>query len=473
MSTLSVPRPLRPYQVHTIELLRQSLREGHRRPVLALPTGSGKTRIAAEIIRGALDRSKRVIFVVPRLVLISQTILHFEREGITDIGVIQGDHPRRNIDAPVQIASAQTLIRREIPQANVVIQDENHIRFKTVDAWIQSTEWAGTIFIGLSATPWARGMAEIWDDLIKPVSIQELIDDGYLCRFRVFVEAAPDMTGVRILGGDFREDDLATIATTVELNANVISTWLEKGEDRPTIVYAVDRAHARALTARFIAAGIASEFIDCETSQDEREAIFARYTAGITRVLCNVATLDTGLDLDVRCIADARPTKSRMRHVQCVGRGLRIADGKARLVILDFAGNHTRLGAVTEINVRNLLKGKDDLDRAVETHEPEDTTSILGGPKSVIELKGKLIELDLVAPVTVEPQGEREMFHAMLDHYARSRGYKVGWVAFNFKERFGYFPPVKMRRLTPMRPDNVTMAWIQDKLWDYASLANG
>jgi DNA repair protein RadD len=464
-------RPLRPYQQHALELLRQSLGEGHRRPILQLPTGSGKTICAASIIHGALDRSKRLVFVVPRLVLIDQTVRSFERDGITDIGVIQGDHPRRNPSARVQIASAQTLIRRELPQVDGVIVDEVHLRFDKIEQWIISPEGAGIIFIGLSATPWARGMAQIWDDLIKPVSIQELIDDGHLCRFRVFVEAAPDMSGVRTLGGDYREDDLSAISGAIELNANVISTWLEKGENRPTICYAVDRAHGRNLTNRFLEAHVAAEFIDCETPQDEREAIFTRYTAGATRVLVNVATLDTGLDLDVHCICDCRPTKSRVRFVQAIGRGLRIADGKKDLLILDHAGNHTRLGAVTRINVRNLLKGNEPEEKKA-IREPEDMTGTLGGPKGVHELDGKLIELDLVAKATVEPHGEREIFYSMLVHYGRSRGYKAGWATVNFFERFGHYPPAKMRSLAPMQPDDETMTWILAQLRAYALRAS-
>jgi superfamily II DNA or RNA helicase len=232
---------------------------------LQLPTGSGKTRIAAEIIRNALSRSKRVIFVVPRLVLIDQTIRQFEREGITNLGVIQANHPRRNPDARIQIASAQTLIRREIPRADLVIVDENHISFDAINAWIRSYEWASTIFIGLSATPWAKGMAEVWDDLIKPVSIQELIDGGYLSPFRVFAEPGPDLSGVRVLGGDFLESDLSQLANSadsVELNSNVVMTWLQKGEDRPTLVYGVDRAHARRLQERFLEAGVSAGYID-------------------------------------------------------------------------------------------------------------------------------------------------------------------------------------------------------------------
>jgi DNA repair protein RadD len=113
------PRSLRLYQETALDLLRNSLRAGHKRPILQLPTGAGKTRIAAEIVLGSLSKERRAIFVVPRISLIEQTVAAFEREGVWNIGVIQGQHFRTNLDAPVQIASAQTLARREIPPADV------------------------------------------------------------------------------------------------------------------------------------------------------------------------------------------------------------------------------------------------------------------------------------------------------------------------------------------------------------------
>jgi superfamily II DNA or RNA helicase len=88
------PRVLRLYQETAIDLLRESLRTGHRRPILQLPTGAGKTRIAAEIVLGSLSKERRAIFVVPRLSLIEQTVTAFEREGVWNIGFLQGPPTR-------------------------------------------------------------------------------------------------------------------------------------------------------------------------------------------------------------------------------------------------------------------------------------------------------------------------------------------------------------------------------------------
>src|ERR1700730_13104058 len=190
-------------------------------------------------------------------------------------------------------------------------------------------------FIGLTATPWARGLGLIYDELLQPVSMTELIEQGFLSKFRVFAEPEADLSAVRITAGEFNEGDLGITMNEGGLAANVIDTWLEKGQGQPTLVYGVDRAHARHLQERFIEAHIGAEYVDCDTPMYERETIFERFREGNVNVICNVATLDTGIDLDVRCIVHARPTRSKIRYVQTIGRGLRTGPGKEHLIILD------------------------------------------------------------------------------------------------------------------------------------------
>ncbi len=350
-------RPLWPFQQRAIELLKVSYASGKRRPILALPTGAGKTRIAAEITLGARAKRNKAIFTVPRISLIEQTIAAFEREGIDHIGVIQGQHFRTDPSAPVQIASARTLARREIPDVEIVIIDECHLQFQSISKWIADPEWSDVVFVGLTATPWSKGLGKHYDDLLKPVSIQELIDGGFLSPFRVFAPPEPNLDGVRTTAGDFNEGDLSTACDKNEIVADIVKTWFEKGECRSTLCYGVDRKHAQHLQERFIEAGVHTEYIDCDTPMFEREEIFDRFRTSETKLICNVATLDTGIDLDVRCIIDARPTKSRIRFVQTIGRGLRAAECKDHCVILDHAGNTKRLGLVTEIDCCGLDDG--------------------------------------------------------------------------------------------------------------------
>ena len=121
------------------------------------PTGFGKTRVAAEIVSRSRDRGKRFLFVVPAIELIDQTVEAFFAEGITEIGVIQADHPMTAPERPVQIASVQTLLRRGLPEADIAIIDEAHRWFGFYEDWFNQPDWINKPIIGMSATPWTKG----------------------------------------------------------------------------------------------------------------------------------------------------------------------------------------------------------------------------------------------------------------------------------------------------------------------------
>ena len=218
------------------------------------------------------------------------------------------------------------------------------------------------LFVGLSATPWARGLGKYYDDLIVEATTADLIREGYLSPFLAFAPSEPDLAGVRTVAGDFHETQLAEAVDQPKLVGDVIETWLKRGENRPTLCYGVNRAYAEHLQQRFVEVGVAAEYIDCFTDRLDRERIFDRFRAGETRVICNVATLAVGLDLPMTsCIIDARPTKSEIRFVQTIGRGLRTAPAKQNCLILDHAGNHLRLGMVTLVGTILTMGGSEKM----------------------------------------------------------------------------------------------------------------
>ena len=213
-------------------------------------------------------------------------------------------------------------------------------------------------FIGLSATPWAKGMGLVWQDLVVPCSVGSLIEQGFLSRFTVYAPDIPDLSRVRVEGGDYAEAQLAEVMGDAKLVGSVVQTWLEKAEDRPTLVFGVNRAHALRLSEEFIAAGVAAAYVDGTVDGVMRGRIADQFRAGEVRVICSVRTMTTGVDLPVSCICDAAPTRSEMLHCQKIGRGLRVNPGTEDLVVFDHAGNSLRLGLITDIHHADLDRSR-------------------------------------------------------------------------------------------------------------------
>jgi DNA repair protein RadD len=480
---------LRPDQERAIALLRQSLGSGKKRPMIAAPTGFGKTVVAAAIVKGALAKRRRVIFTVPAIELIDQTVERLWEDGIRDVGVLQGSHPLTDYSRQIQVASVQTLARRKIPPADLVLIDEAHRRFDSVSKWMADPDWAKVPFVGLSATPWARGLGKDYDDLLIPTTISELIAAGHLSGFKVFAPSHPDLSGVAIKAGDYDEGQLSTVMQDGKLVADIVSTWLERAEGRPTLVFGVDRAHAKKLQTQFEASGVAAGYVDGWMERDERNKVRDDFRAGRLQVVCNVGVLTTGVDWDVRCIVLARPTRSEMLFVQIIGRGLRTAPGKADCLVLDHSDTHLRLGFVTDIHHTELDDGKatratpDPVERLPKEcpecsylkpvgvsvcpacgHKPE--------PRSKLECEaGELVEMNASGKrKKAEPTAEERLrFFAELLGLADERGKLLNWVNAHYRAKFGIWPPREWRHfVAAAEPSGATRSWVRSRAIAFA-----
>ena len=478
-------KPLRDYQAAAIADLREALRSGARRPVLQLPVGAGKTRIAAEAINLALGKRRRAIFTVPRISLVDQTVNAFLHEGIAEIGVMQGIHELTDASRPCQVASVQTLCRRKIPEADLVIVDEAHMGFESVRKWMADPAWAKVPFVGLSATPWAKGMAQHWDALVPGPSMKSLIDQGYLSPFRIFGPHVPDLAGVKVIAGDYAEEQLSRIMGDAKLVGDVVEHWLEHGENRPTLCFGVDRAHAKKLQDRFEKAGVPSGYVDAFSTPEERKSLEARFRSGEVKVACSVGVLTTGVDWPVACIILARPTKSEMLYVQIFGRGLRVNPGWDDCLFLDHSGTSLKLGYPTAIHYEHLDDGKalrcvsgpreaePKLCTQCQFLKPPKTPvcPVCGheakhGPRDVETTMGKLVELDdyrRPRAARQVPEAQKEDFYSELRFFALERRYKAGWAAHQFKERFGYFPPRSWNDNNLLSPSPATVNWVKSR----------
>ena len=316
-----------------------------------------------------------------------------------------------------------------------------------------------------------RGLGKHYDDLLIAATTSDLIDAGFLSRFRVFAPSHPDLSQVRTVAGDYHEGDLSEVMNDTTLVADVVQNWVQHGENRPTLCFAVDRAHAKQLQESFTAAGVAAGYIDAFTPAEEREKIAVRFKRGDLQVVCNVGTLTTGVDWDVRCIILARPTKSEMLFTQIIGRGLRTADGKADCLVFDHSDTHARLGFVTDILHDKLDDGRErQKAKPREAPMPRECSQckfLRPAKMSVcpacgfkaqrqceVEVEeGQLAEWGLVdAAKSKADRAEKQRWFSMLLQIGDERGRRSGWSAHQYREKFGVWP----RGLSEVRSDPST-----------------
>lgn len=477
----------RPYQLQALEDIRSTVGQGVRRLVVQAPTGAGKTLLSADIVQGAQRKGNRMVFVVPAISLVDQTLCKFWDEGIRDVGVIQANHAHTDWSKPVQIASIQTIRSRGFyPEAKVVVIDEVHQLHKEHIKWLEHPDWQDVPFIGLSATPWTRGLGRYFESLLVVTTTADLIRDGFLSPFRVFAADTPDLRGVKTVAGDYHEGQLSKVMQEKALVANIIETWKQKWNGDKTLCFGVDCDHAKMLQARFHDAGIACAYQDASTPMKERAEIERGFHNSTYKVVCNVGTLTTGVDWDVRCLILARPTKSEILFTQIVGRALRTAPGKPFALILDHSDTTARLGFVTDIHHETLNMGKVDENKKAKPkpalprpcqkcmcliptgvkacpacgYERPLTTKIMERDGTLVEFTGRVSRGKSVQQRAYSMH-DRAVFFSQLKGYGVAKGYQKGWATNKYRDKFGAWPDWSIKGVSPTTCGPEVSQWIK------------
>jgi len=340
---------LRPYQSQAILEARDALRV-HRRVLIVAPTGAGKTTIAADIIRRAVERGGVVWFLAHRKELIDQASARLDQFGIAH-GVIMANHWRDRPHERVQVASVQTLVNRDVDiRPSLIIIDEAHRALANSYQTIIDNCGRPKV-LGLTATPIrgdGRGLGAMYSAMVQCPPIRELMAAGYLVPARAFAGRRVDLAGVEIRGNDYDPTQLNEAMNKPHLVGDVVKEWQRLAGGRPTMVFAAGIKHSRTLVDAFLNAGIRAAHLDGETPKAERESILKRLAEGRLTVVCNAMVLTEGVDVPVvSCVVLARPTKALGLYIQMAGRGLRTAPGKTDCLILDHGGCTYEHGLVT------------------------------------------------------------------------------------------------------------------------------
>lgn len=321
--------------------------------LLKLPTGAGKTVIAAILLARIMksDQSHSVLILAHRSEIIDQTAMKLSRH-LPNIP-IEIEQGRRRVEGKgcIVLASIQSMVRRKEsfdPKAfSIIICDECHHALApswlAVIRYFQSAR-SDMLLVGMSATP-VRSDGHSVESLFGQVAFEiercDLQDMGYLVPIEYFtVKAQLNLDRVARSAGDFQVTPLTKVMNSEKIRVLTIQAWLHKGRGLKTIVFCAGVEHAHQLAADFSGIGATAAAVDGWTQ--DRDDVLKKFRDGKIKVLTNYGVLTEGFDdPSIRCVIMARPTTSPLVYSQCLGRGLRPHTGKMKCVVIDVVDRST------------------------------------------------------------------------------------------------------------------------------------
>tara|TARA_R110000822_G_scaffold145473_2_gene284371 strand:- start:474 stop:1952 length:1479 start_codon:yes stop_codon:yes gene_type:complete len=477
---------LREHQSSAIQKLKEGFAAGHKRQLLYAPTGAGKTECAIAIMQEYAKQYQRSAMVMDRVVLVEQTSLRLGKYGI-DHGVMQASHWRYRPSERIQVCSIQTLSRRkQMKTPDLLLYDETHVLHKSILKYIKDNP--DMEVIGLTATPFTKGLGDIYTNVVTATTTESLIDQSYLCPLKVFIAKEIDMTGAKKIAGEWSADE--TTSRGMKITGDIVSEWVKKtyeifGEPRKTIVFCSGVEHGRDLEKQFNAAGYNFVSISYKEDDDFKRITIEDFSKPDSKINGLIATdiLTKGFDVsDVMIGVSARPfSKSLSSHIQQIGRVLRSHPNKEFALWLDHAGNYLRFRGDWDDVYSNGVSELKDGGEAAKTEPTEkekteakcpkcqvlwtfksDTCGSCGFTKirmsTVQAVAGELTALDDSNRKTL---AENQAFYSELLYYAQAKGYKAGWAYHKYQEKFNSRP--NGLASTPQMPSPKTLSWIKSR----------
>ncbi len=348
----------RPWQVEALESLNRIRDAGYRRALVAVATGMGKTWLAAfDALQFGeqQQRRPRVLIVAHRAHILAQAqaalsqVLDpaFFSAATAKTAWYIGE--RSDLTGELVVASIQKLSRPEgIERLSheefdyAVIDEVHHAHapsYRRVLAKIQAD-----FILGLTATPERTDgvdVASIFDDnLAHHATIGDGIAEESLVPFHyIGIKDTVDFRQVPWRNGRFELEELERRVARSERMDRLWTTMQEHPAER-TILFCCSRRHAVFVRDWLRSKGMTSAAVFSGGGDSCGESL-QRLRRGQLQTLCVVDMFNEGLDIPaVDRVVMLRPTESKVIFLQQLGRGLRASEGKSRLLVIDFVGNH-------------------------------------------------------------------------------------------------------------------------------------
>lgn len=330
-----------------------------------MPTGTGKTRLFTSIIRdinvwGLRNQHRaQILIIAHRSELIEQIDRNLDKYHVAH-GVIAGTlKEKRDLTAIVQVASIQTITNRYNQQVannlnvDFIIIDEAH--HSTANSYTKLWSlYPNSKKLGVTATPWRMnngGFRAIFDSFLASMSIKEFINQGWLASYKYYsipinstLQKTLDSITEFDVEGDYKISALERTMDNDYIRAQLFDSYKEIVNGKKGIIYSISRMHSEHICEKFRSEGVNIVNIDSDTPAKEREQLVNQFKDGLIDIIVNVDIFSEGFDCpDIEFIQLARPTKSLVKYIQQVGRGLR-KNGDKECIILDNVGMYARFG---------------------------------------------------------------------------------------------------------------------------------
>lgn len=340
------PKPT-PIQSEALAALEATRRDGYRRGLVVLATGLGKTWLAA--FDAEHMGARRVLFVAHREEILNQAADTFARiRTRARIGFYMGQTRDAQVDvlcASVQTLGKSTHLERFPPDHfdYIVIDEFHHAAAPTYRSLLGHFD--PRFLLGLTATPDRTDQSDILslcdDNLVFTRDLFAGIEAGLLAPFHYYGiwDESVDYREIPWRNGRFDPEQLSNKLATLARARHALKQWRQRSQQR-TLAFCVSIRHAEFMAAQFQREGIATAAVYGGSSLSRGEAL-QRLTDGRLQVIFSVDLFSEGVDLPtIDTILMLRPTESKILFLQQLGRGLRRAERKEKLVVLDFVGNH-------------------------------------------------------------------------------------------------------------------------------------
>lgn len=333
---------LRPYQIQAKDAVLSEWSEGHRKTLLVLPTGTGKTVVFAKVVEARVNNGGRALVLAHRGELLSQAADKIMDASGMACALEKAESTSLGSNMPVTVGSVQSLAQPKrlarFPRdyfTDIVVDEAHHCLSDSYQRVLAHFPKAN--ILGVTATP-DRGdmknLGQFFDSKAYEYTMPQAIRDGYLCPIKAqMIPLELDISGVKVTSGDFSSGE---IGSALEPYLDQIAremTHYCKG--RKTVVFLPLIQTSQKFCAILNCYGLRAAEVN--GNSENRAEVLRDFENGRYDVLCNSMLLTEGWDCPaVDCVVVLRPTKVRSLYQQMVGRGMRLFPDKEHLLLLDF-----------------------------------------------------------------------------------------------------------------------------------------